>query len=139
MGKTHRKLGCTFMLIFAFAPLVRAQDGQAARGRYLVENVALCGDCHTPTLPNGLPDLSRFLKGAALTFQSIQPIPKWNANSPDIAPGGAVWKNWGEGGLRKFLQTGLGPRGHPADPPMPSYKFSAQDAEAVVAYLKTLR
>jgi len=47
------------MLIFAFAPLVRAQDGPGGEGQVpLVENVALCGDCHTPTLPMALPDLS---------------------------------------------------------------------------------
>lgn len=139
MGKTHRKLGYMFTLIFAFAALVHAQDGQAARGKYLVENVGLCGDCHTPKLPTGQPDQSRFLKGATLDFQPMHPIPKWNGKAPDITPQGAVSKRWGEDGLRKFLQTSLNPRGHPADPPMPSYKFSAQDAESVVAYLKTLR
>jgi hypothetical protein len=128
-----------FTLMFAFAALVHAQDGQAARGKYLVENVALCGDFHTPMLPTGEPDQSRLLKGAALTFQPIHPIPNWNANAPDLTLRGALWKTWGESGLRKFLQTSLDPRGHLADPPMPSYKFSAQDAEAVVAYLKTLR
>jgi mono/diheme cytochrome c family protein len=139
MGKTHRKLGYMFTLMLAFTPLVHAQDAQTARGRYLVENVALCGDCHTPMLPAGQPDQSRLLKGAALTFQPIHPIPKWNGNSPDLTPQGALWKNWGESGLRKFLRTGRDPSGQPPDPPMPPYRFSAQDAEAVVAYLKTLR
>jgi mono/diheme cytochrome c family protein len=138
MGKTHYKLGCIFTLVFLLTPLVRAQDGQVAKGKYLVENVGLCGDCHTPMLPTGQPDSARFLKGAPLTFQSIQPIPKWNTKTPDLTPQGRLWKNWGENGLRQFLQTALDPRGHPADPPMPAYKFNAQDAEAVVAYLKTL-
>lgn len=128
-----------FTFVFALAPLVHAQDAKVARGKYLVENVAICGDCHTPMLPTGQPDQSRSLKGAALTFQSIQPIPKWNAAAPDITPQGRLWMRWGESGLLKFLQTALDPRGHPADPPMPAYKFSAQDAEAVIAYLKTLR
>jgi mono/diheme cytochrome c family protein len=139
MGKTHRKLGCMFTLMLAFAPLVHAQDGQVARGRYLVENVAICGDCHTPMLPTGQPDQSRLLKGAALAFQPIHPIPRWSGNAPDLTPRGALWKAWGENGVRKSLQTGLDPSGHPPDPPMPSYRFSAQDAEAIVAYLKTLR
>jgi mono/diheme cytochrome c family protein len=109
-----------------------------ARGKYLVDNVALCGDCHTPMLPSGQPDQSRAMKGAALTFQPLQPIPKWSSAAPDLTPKGAVWKAWGENGFRKFLQTALDPRGHPADPPMPAYKFSPEDAEAVLAYLKTL-
>jgi hypothetical protein len=89
-------------------------------------------------LPTGQPDSSRFLKGATLGFQPIQPIPKWNTKAPDLTQQGRLWKNWGETGLLKFLQTGIGPRGHGADPPMPAYKFNAQDAESIVAYLKTL-
>lgn len=138
MGKTCRKLGCMFTLVFAFAPLVHAQNDKVARGKYLVENVALCGDCHTPKLATGQPDETKALKGAALPFQPIQPIPKWNAAAPDLTPRSLLWKRWGESGLLKFLQTALDPRGQPADPPMPAYKFSAQDAEAVIAYLKTL-
>lgn len=127
---------CT--LLFAFAPLVHAQDAKLARGKYLVENVGLCGDCHTPMLAAGQPDQSRALKGAALSFQPIHPIPKWNPAAPDITPQGALWRKWGESGLLKFLQTAQDPRGHPADPPMPAFKFNAQDAEAILAYLKAL-
>jgi mono/diheme cytochrome c family protein len=128
-----------FAFAFALAPLVHAQDDKVARGKYLVENVALCGDCHTPMLPAGQPDGSRSMRGAPLSFQPLQPIPKWVAAAPDITPQSPLWKRWGESGLLKFLQTALDPRGNPANPPMPAYKFSAQDAEAVVAYLKTLR
>jgi mono/diheme cytochrome c family protein len=139
MGKTQFMWGCMFALAFAAAPLAQAQEGPAARGKYLVENVALCGDCHTPMLPAGQPDRSRLLKGAPLAFQPVHPIPEWSGNAPDLTPSGALWKNWSESGLREFLQTGLDPGGHSAAPPMPAYRFRAQDAEAVVAYLKTLR
>jgi hypothetical protein len=36
------------------------------------------------------------------------------------------------------MTTGLTPRDMPADPPMPAYKLKPGDAEAVVAYLKSL-
>jgi len=139
MGITHCKTGCMFILLFAVAPLVHAQDAKLDRGKYLVENVGLCGDCHTPMLPTGQPDGSHVLRGAALGFQPIHPIPKWNAAAPDITPHGALWKKWGEIGLLKFLQTAQDPHGHPADPPMPAYKFNVQDAEAILVYLKALR
>ena len=39
----------------------------------------------------------------------------------------------------EFLKTGLGPNGHHADPPMPTYTLKPEDAEATVQYLKTLK
>ena len=42
-----------------------AQDtAQIARGRYLVEGPAACGDCHTPGGLSGKPDLTRYLGGS---------------------------------------------------------------------------
>jgi mono/diheme cytochrome c family protein len=42
-----------------------AQDTvQIARGRYLVEGPASCGDCHTPGGLSGKPDLTRYLGGS---------------------------------------------------------------------------
>ena len=37
------------------------------------------------------------------------------------------------------MQTGLTPKGGKSDAPMPTYKLSAEDADAVVEYLKTLK
>ena len=39
----------------------------------------------------------------------------------------------------QFFMTGLAPNGQPARPPMPQYKMNRADAEAVVAYLKSLK
>ena len=38
-----------------------------------------------------------------------------------------------------YLQTGWTPKGAPAGPPMPTYKLPKEDAEAIVAYLKTIQ
>ena len=64
-----------------------------------------------------------------------------------IAPTGSTWhtllkemgQKWGEATLVKFLTTGLGPNGKPAGAPMPIYKMSQDDAEAIVDYLKSLK
>jgi len=45
----------------------------------------------------------------------------------------------GDDGFKKFLETGLNPRGHAADPPMPQYRFSPEDAAAILQYLKTVK
>ncbi len=58
---------------------------------------------------------------------------------PDLTPGSRLFTRWGEAGIVKFLNTGLNPGGKPADRPMPSYKLSKDDAEALVEYLKTLK
>jgi mono/diheme cytochrome c family protein len=108
------------------------------RGKYLVENVGMCGDCHTPML-NGKPDASKHLKGSTLNMQPITPVPGWHKTAPDLTSTSPLFERWKEEGLKKFLETGLNPRGNPADPPMPSYKFAAEDAEAVVRYLKSLK
>jgi mono/diheme cytochrome c family protein len=111
----------------------------AERGKYLVMEVAKCGDCHTPIGEKGEPDAVRWLKGGPLSFQPLQPVPKWEKAAPDLTSSGSVLRGWGEQRLVRFLQTGLGPRGSHADPPMPAYRLRAEDAQAIVAYLKTLK
>jgi mono/diheme cytochrome c family protein len=108
------------------------------RGRYLAEEVAQCQQCHTPRLETGEFDKSKWMKGATLNIQPIQPIKDWHKSAPDITPNGRLWNTWKEEGLLKYLETGLTPRGRYAGPPMPAYKLPKQDAQAIVDYLKTL-
>jgi mono/diheme cytochrome c family protein len=127
-----------FTLVFAVQAL--AQADKAARGKYLVEEVARCQECHTPKLPEGQFNKEKWLKGAVLNVQPIDPIKGWHKTSPDLTASGRLWQGrWGQAALVKLLSTGLGPGGNPADPPMPAYKMTLDDAEAVVEYLKTLK
>ena len=66
------------------------------------------------------------------------PVADWHQKSPDISSTSALWTRWGQDGLSKFLQTAKNPRGGKAGPPMPTYTLKAEDADAVVAYLKSL-
>jgi mono/diheme cytochrome c family protein len=127
-----------FSLVFAGQAL--AQADKAVRGKYLVEEVARCQECHTPKLPDGQFNKEKWLKGAVLNVQPIDPIKGWHKTSPDLTASGRLWQGrWGQAALVKLLSTGLGPGGNPADPPMPTYKMTQDDAEAVVEYLKTLK
>ena len=110
------------------ADLSRAQ-GLAERGKTLAGEVAKCGDCHTPKDASGKPDSAKVLKGASKT----------NPATPDITSSGRLWATWKEEGFYHFLVTGEGPSGQTANHPMPRYKLRPDDAEAVVAYLKTLK
>jgi hypothetical protein len=38
----------------------------------------------------------------------------------------------------RLLTTGIGRNGSPPDPPMPLFRMSTADAEAIVAYLRSL-
>jgi mono/diheme cytochrome c family protein len=122
------------------AILAFAQDSDTvARGKYLVEEVGKCQECHTPRTEAGALDTSKWLKGAVLDFQPMHEAKGWHKTSPDLTSSGRLFARWGETGLEKFLETGAGPSGHPADPPMPAYKLRPDDAKAIVAYLKSLK
>ncbi|HZU25495.1 MAG TPA: c-type cytochrome [Bryobacteraceae bacterium] len=133
---------CGFLIAGAAMLLLHGAESNSAeveRGKYLVEDVGKCGDCHTPMTDKG-PDKSQWLKGAMLPFApSPHPIPHWKAMSPDITGDGSVFKQRGEEAITKFLETAVWPDGDRADPPMPEYHLKPADARAVVAYLKTLK
>lgn len=105
-----------------------------ARGKYLVEQVGLCGDCHTPRDQKGEPIKEQWLMGATLGFKPIEAVPVWSGKAPAIAglPG------WEKNAAITFLMTGVASNGLPSRPPMPRYRFNVQDAQAIVAYLKSL-
>ena len=111
-----------------------ASAARVARGKYLVEDIGLCGDCHTPRNEKGEPSKEQWLKGATLDFKPIVPMPVWADKAPAIAglPG------WENDAAIKFLMTGIAYNGLPGRPPMPQYRFNVQDAQAIVAYLKSL-
>jgi len=108
---------------------------QVARGEYLVKGVGMCGDCHTPFTFTGGFVMDKWLQGKKLEFGPLFPIPVWADTAPNIAglPG------WDTKKAVQFLMTGLAPNGQPARPPMPEYHMNRADAEAVVAYLKSLK
>ncbi|HWD99366.1 MAG TPA: hypothetical protein VG345_10020, partial [Bryobacteraceae bacterium] len=111
-------------------------DAKVERGRYLVEEVAKCQNCHTPRMMDS-NDLikSQWLKGAPLSFTPVVPPPNWRPKAPDITPTSPLWSRWGEEGMVKFFETARNPRGNHADPPMPAYTLSHDDAVAVAAFL----
>ncbi len=108
-------------------------------GKYLVEEVARCQDCHTQRLETGELDRSKWLKGATLDIQPAKPVKNWHTTSPDLTSSGRLWQRWGEAALVNFLESGKTPKGGHSDPPMPTYTLKRADAEAIVEYLKTLK
>ena len=114
-------------------PPVETPEQLAERGKYLVVGVAGCNDCHTPMTPQG-PDMTKSLQGAPLVFAPTLPMP-WAPVAPEIAGIPAAYT---EAQFVSFLQTGVRPDGSRPLPPMPAYRLSEGDAQAVAAYIKTL-
>ncbi|HLH77569.1 MAG TPA: c-type cytochrome [Candidatus Binataceae bacterium] len=114
-----------------------AQDGTdlIARGRYLVNNVAMCGECHSPKIKNQ-PDPNHWLQGAQLHFHPGKPVPWFALYAPSIA---GLPAGWSQAQVARFLETGATPGGVPPRAPMPAYRMDRADAEAVAAYLHSLR
>ena len=94
----------------------------------------MCGQCHTPRDSSGAPERSRWLEGAPVWLVSAEPVADWPLLAPRIAqsPPGS------DAELVKLLTTGIWRDGKPLRPPMPQFRMSGADAEAVVAYLKAL-
>ncbi len=106
-----------------------------ARGKYLVGPAGQCGDCHTPMDKTGHPAKAQELQGAPLMFKPTVPVPGWTDMSLPIA--GLPTMASDEDAI-SFLTTGKHLNGKTAAPPMPRYRFNKKDAEAIVAYLKSL-
>jgi len=105
-----------------------------ARGQYIVQDVAVCGNCHTPRRPDGQLDRSRWLAGAPVPYMPAQPTPDW----PTVAPRLAGLPPANNAGMVTLLTTGIWITGKPLRDPMPKFHMTRADAEAVVAYLKSL-
>ena len=109
-----------------------APTPELERGRYIVEALAHCAECHTPRNALGGLDRSRWMAGA--------PSPDGKGRIPNITPGKLTWS---EAEIFAYLTTGFTPEfdsvgGHMAYVVENMSKLPESDVHAVVAYLKAL-
>lgn len=78
-----------------------APDDPVARGRYLVDHVAICGDCHTPRTRLGTPDNTRYLAG-------VESGPD-GAGIPNITPHRTGIHDWDAEDMVNVLSLGMLP------------------------------
>jgi mono/diheme cytochrome c family protein len=116
------------------APLsVRAANGDVERGRYLVEEVARCPECHTPRDSSGQLESSRWLQGAPIWIMPTKPNSNWAERAPDLA-GFPYTDRQGQ----DILERGVGANGESIRPPMHIYHLKHADAIDIIAYLRSL-
>jgi len=106
------------------------------QGKYIVEDLAMCVECHTPRDESGNLIRDEYLNGAPVPVKA-PPYPQinWAVKAPAIA-GLIGYTN--DQGVR-LLTSGVTRDGRVPNPPMPPFRMSVRDAEAVVAYLKSLQ
>ncbi len=112
--------------------VLQTTDPDLARGRYLVEALGHCAECHTPRGILGQLDRSAWLTGA--------PNPAGRGEFPDITPGKL---NWSEGEIFDYLTTGFTPDfdvagGHMALVVDNLSQLPESDVRAIVGYLKAV-
>ncbi|MDZ4135687.1 MAG: cytochrome c [Paracoccaceae bacterium] len=103
-----------------------------ARGRYLVEALGHCGECHTPRNAFGGLNRARWLGGA--------PDPSGKGRIPNITPGRLIWS---EAEITTYLTTGFTPDydsvgGHMAAVVDNLAHLPESDRQAIAAYLKRI-
>ena len=112
--------------------LADASDAQVARGRYLVEGLAHCGECHTPRNALGALEREAWLTGA--------PNPSGKGRIPAITP---AKLEWSEADLVEYFTSGFTPEydsagGEMAEVVSNLAQLPESDREAIAAYLKAL-
>ena len=112
--------------------MAEAPTGQLDRGRYLVEALGHCGECHTPRDLTGGMNRAAWLIGA--------PNPSGDGRIPGIAP---AELDWSAEDIAYYLESGFTPDYDSAGGEMASVvnnmsQLPAEDRAAIAAYLKAL-
>jgi mono/diheme cytochrome c family protein len=108
---------------------------EVARGKYLVEDMAMCGECHTPRDGSGNLDRSQWLQGAPVRWA---PADGSMSSWPLIAPRIGGNPPASDADMIKLLTTGIWTNGKHLRFPMMPFRMNEADAKAVVAYLKSV-
>jgi cytochrome c553 len=124
------------MVLTGAASLAQAQP-TVERGRYLVETIAACGNCHTPKGPQG--ELPNMALAGGFVFNE-QPFTAVASNiTPDPETGIGKWT---DDQLFLAIREGKRPDGSLIGPPMPFALYRGladDDVRAMIAYLRTVK
>jgi mono/diheme cytochrome c family protein len=121
-------------LLFAGAeasPVSRGNSPAWQRGRYLVEALGHCGECHSPRGVLGQVDRERALAGNSELGRFA---------APDITPRGLAARGWQGASLREYLATGASALAVASDEMLKvvnlsTSRLNAGDLDAMTIYL----
>lgn len=113
-----------------------------ARGKYLVENVTSCMDCHSPHdwTKHDAP-ITPGLEGAGGDMSVLKGLPG-HVVAPNLTPDPETGAgNWSDDALARAIREGIGHDGHTLFPLMPYPHFRGlpdEDLASIVVYLRSL-
>lgn len=112
-------------------------DPEYMRGRYLVEALGGCANCHTPRTIFGTLDTGRWMAGR--NPRSYDPVGA--LRSKNLTPAGLSWT---KDEIVNYLQQGHSPAFEPARGPMAAITVNmlhvpTEDLAAIATYLKALK
>ncbi|MBK0327078.1 cytochrome c [Rhodobacteraceae bacterium F11138] len=112
--------------------MTQANTPELERGRYLVEALGHCAECHTPRDVTGGLDRDKWMSGA--------PNPSGKGEIPAIDPANL---DWSAGDIAYYLETGFTPDYDSAGGQMAKViagmaHLDSSDRDAIAAYLKAL-
>lgn len=124
------------------SPPTQAPKSGVERGRYLVEHVSVCGDCHTPRNVIGVPQPKYYLAGAQKRNGPLgEAVPNI---TPDKQTGIGEWKREEviellHSGVKADLDNAQGLMAEVIQGVAFGYKdMKNEDAQAIADYLKTV-
>lgn len=125
------------------APAVAPTDAPVERGRYLVSHVAVCSDCHSPRLADGSFDPERWLSGIDCFVDAVPDNPELGCISTrNLTAHETGLANRSDQEIKDMFLKGERPDGKALHPFMPYSYFgnmSESDADAIVAYLRSVK
>jgi mono/diheme cytochrome c family protein len=122
------------ILSLLVSPGAAHAEQKTERGEYLANRVAMCVQCHTPRDESGALLTTRLFEGARVPVENPFPGPKWATQAPALGGLAAVRRD----DLVSILTTGARVDGRMPRSPMPSFRMTREDAEAIADYLDSL-
>jgi mono/diheme cytochrome c family protein len=131
-----RPAGAGLLVVIATATSAQSETA-LDRGRYLMQSIVACGNCHTPLGPNG-PVPGQELAGRLVTDEKA-----FTAYAPNITPDRETGiGGWTDAQIVTAVREGRRPDGSLIGPPMPIALYrgiSDGDMAAIVAYLRSVK
>ncbi|WP_299191234.1 cytochrome c [uncultured Litoreibacter sp.] len=128
----RRTLGGWKMLFVSESWVLDTDDPQLQRGRYLVEALGHCAECHTPRNALGGLQKDNWMQGA--------PDPSGKGRIPGVTP---AILGWSQADIAEYLNSGFTPEfdtagGHMVEVVENTAQLTQEDREAIAAYLMAL-
>jgi mono/diheme cytochrome c family protein len=134
MSKFWRIAACVLLALHVGTAWAQ-KDARAERGKYLMDSIVACGNCHIARGDKGQPLFDKGLSGG-MVFDE----PGFRARSPNITPDAETGiGKWTDAQLGKAIREGVRPDGSLIGPPMPIEFYrhlSDADLAAIIGYLR---